>query len=162
MPRLRRTFTAQYRVKAAHLVIDDHRGVAEVARELDLNKNLLYTWVRDERRRMAEARQAAARQTDSDGRGPLSAPERAELAQLQAAVARQAKQIAFLEQVSAYFAAAAPQATRLEIIAAACAHHDLTLASELLAVSTSKPPMPYPRPQSKRRTPSSRSSVEVV
>src|SRR5437879_537652 len=119
MSRPRRSFTSRYRVKAAHLVIDEHRRVAEVARELDLNKNLLHTWVRDERWRMAEAREAAAR-TNSDGEGPLSAPERAELMWLRATVAAQAKQIAFLERVSAYFAAAASKARRIEPIAAQC------------------------------------------
>jgi transposase len=117
MPRQRRSFTPQYRVKAAHMVIDEHRRVVEVARELDLNKNLLYTWVCDERWRMADAREAAARWADSDGGQPLSAQERAELVRLRATVAQQAKQIAFLEQVSAYFAAAASKARPLELIA---------------------------------------------
>jgi hypothetical protein len=99
------------------MVIDEHRRIAAVARELDLNKNLLYTWVRDERWRMAEAREAAARRTDSDGGQPLSVQERAELARLQATVAQQAQQIAFLEQVSAYIAAAASKTRPLELIA---------------------------------------------
>jgi transposase len=142
MPSHRRSFTPQYRVKAAHLVIDEHRRIAEVARELDLNKNLLYTWVRDERWRMAEAREAAAHRADSDGGQPLSVQERAQLARLQATVAQQAKQIAFLEEISAWLA------TRLEIIAAACAHHDVTSTGELLGVSTSNPPNPAPCPRS--------------
>ncbi|WP_136623119.1 transposase, partial [Mycobacterium attenuatum] len=41
--------------------------VAEVARELDLHENLLHTWVRDERRRMAAAGGAAR----PDPGGPL-------------------------------------------------------------------------------------------
>jgi transposase len=36
MPRSRRSFTPEYRVEAAHRVIDGNRRVAEVARELDL------------------------------------------------------------------------------------------------------------------------------
>ncbi|ORB82708.1 hypothetical protein B1987_01280 [Mycobacterium kansasii] len=75
--------------------------VAEVARELDLHENLLHTWVRDERRRMAAAGGAAR----PDPGGPLSAEERAELVRLRAQVAEQAKDIAFLEKASAYFAA---------------------------------------------------------
>lgn len=144
MPRPRRSFTPQYRVKAAHMVIDEHRRVAEVARELDVHKNLLYTWVRDERWRLAEAREAAARRMDSDGGQPLSVQERAELVRLRATVVQQAKQIAFLEQVSAYFATTASKATLLEIIAAACVHHDVTLTDGLLRVSASKPPKPTP------------------
>ncbi|WP_168990931.1 transposase, partial [Mycobacterium attenuatum] len=59
MSRPRRSYTPEYRVEAAHRVIDGNRRVAEVARELDLHENLLHTWVRDERRRMAAAGGAA-------------------------------------------------------------------------------------------------------
>lgn len=162
MPRHRRSFTPQYRAKATHMVIDEHRRVADVAGELNLNKNLLYTWVRDERWRMAEGREAAARRTDSAGGQPLSLQERAELVQLQAIVAWQAKQIAFLDEVSACFAAAAPKATRLEVIATACAHHHVTPAGELLAVSTSTSPNPTSIGRIKRLAQSNGSSVEVV
>ncbi|MGH3522277.1 MAG: transposase [Mycobacterium sp.] len=114
MPRRRRSFTPEYRVEAAHLVIDGHRRVAEVARELDVHKNLLHTWVRDERWRMSVARGAAVRWTDSNGAQPLSAQERAELVRLRATVAEQAEEIAFLEEVSAYFAATASKVSRPE------------------------------------------------
>lgn len=140
MPRHRRSFAPPFRVKAAHMVIDEYRRVVEVARELDLNNNLLRSWVRDEQWRMAEAREAAARRTNSDGGQPLSARERVKLAQLQATVAQQAKQTALLEEMSKSIAATAPKATRLEIIAAACAHHHVTPTGELLGVSTSEPP----------------------
>ena len=104
MPRPRRSYTPEYRVEAAHRVIDGNRRVAEVARELDLHENLLHTWVRDERRRMAAA--GAGVRPDPGGGEPLSAEERAELVRLRAQVAEQAKDIAFLEKASAYFAAA--------------------------------------------------------
>jgi transposase len=78
------------------------RRVAEVARELDLHENQLHTWVRDERRRMAAA--GGARPDPGGGEG-LSADERAELVRLRARVNEQAKDIAFLEKVSAHFAA---------------------------------------------------------
>ncbi|ORB82397.1 transposase [Mycobacterium kansasii] len=103
MSRPRRSYTPEYRVEAAHRVIDGNRRVAEVARELDLHENLLHTWVRDERRRMAAAGGAA--RPDPGGGEPLSAEERAELVRLRAQVAEQAKDIAFLEKASAYFAA---------------------------------------------------------
>ena len=45
----------EYRVEAAHRVIDRNRRVAEVARELALHEYLLHKWVVDERRRMAAA-----------------------------------------------------------------------------------------------------------
>lgn len=106
MPPRRRSFSPEYRAKAAHLVIDGHRRVAEVARELDMDTSLLHTWVRDERWRMSAARGANAQRTDSADRQPLSSHENAELLRLRATVAEQAKEIAFLEEVAAYFAAA--------------------------------------------------------
>ena len=104
MPRPRRSFTPEYRVEAAHRVIDGNRRVSEVARELDLNENLLHKWGRDERRRMAAA--GVGGRPDPGGGGALSADERAELVRLRAQVAEQARDIAFLEKASAYFAAA--------------------------------------------------------
>src|SRR5690625_1415467 len=104
MPRPRRSYTPEYRVEAAHRVIDGSRRVADVARELDLHENLLHKWVRDERRRIAAA--GAGSRPDPGGGEPLSTEERAELVRLRAQVAEQAKDIAFLEKASAYFAAA--------------------------------------------------------
>ena len=98
----RRSFTPEYRVEAAHRVIDGNRPVAEVAVELNLHENLLHKWVREERRRMAAAGGGGP---DPGGGEPLSADERAELVRLRAQVAEQAKDIAFLEKASAYFAA---------------------------------------------------------
>ena len=82
MPRPRRSFTPEYRVEAAHRVIDRNRRVAEVARELDLHENLLHKWVADERRRMAAAGGGGG--PDPGGGEPLSADERAELVRLRA------------------------------------------------------------------------------
>lgn len=103
MSRPRRSFTSEYKVEAAHRVIDGDRRVADVARELDLHENLLHKWVADERRRMVAA--GAGGRPDPDGGGQLLADERAELVRLRAQVAEQAKDITFLEKASAYFAA---------------------------------------------------------
>lgn len=102
MPRPRRSFSPEYRVEAAHLVIDGNRPVAEVALELDLHENLLHKWVREERRRMSAA--GCRRLPDPLDNEPLSPDERAELIRLRAKVAEQSKDIAFLEKASAYFA----------------------------------------------------------
>jgi transposase len=111
MPRPRRSYSPEYRVEAAHRVIDSGRSVREIARELDVHENLLHKWVREERRRMAAAGQVGGggRQPDDSGGQQLSADERAELVRLRAKVAEQAKDIAFLEKASAYFAARHPK-----------------------------------------------------
>jgi transposase len=70
----RRKFTPEYKVEAAHRVIDSGRSIAEVASELSINDANLYAWVRDERRRIE-----AAKGTNEE---PLSAKERAELLEL--------------------------------------------------------------------------------
>lgn len=52
----RRKFTTEYKVEAAHRVIDSDRSVAEVSRELSINEATLHSWVRDERRRIEAAK----------------------------------------------------------------------------------------------------------
>ena len=64
MSRTRRSFTTEYKVEAAHRVIDSGRTIAEVARELGLNEALLGRWVADQRRRVEAA---AARNEVPDG-----------------------------------------------------------------------------------------------
>ena len=96
-PRKRRSFTAEYKVEAAHRVIDSGRTIAEVARELGINDGLLSTWVKAERRRTLAA--------TARGDTPLEAAERAELTALRKRVSEQDKDIAFLKKASAYFAA---------------------------------------------------------
>ncbi|NMM92364.1 transposase, partial [Rhodococcus sp. SRB_17] len=86
MSRKRRSFTTEYKVEAAHRVIDSGRTIAEVARDLGLSENLLGRWVADERRRI-EA-------TSVSGDAPLTAAERTELARLRKQVAEQEKDIA--------------------------------------------------------------------
>ena len=97
----RRRFTAEYKIEAAHRVIDSGRSIAEVARELSLNEVTLGNWVREERRRIA-----ALEGTDAQ---PLSAAERAELQRLRKQVAEQEKDIAFLGKAAAYFASNPPK-----------------------------------------------------
>lgn len=95
--RKRRSYTAEYKVEAAHRVIDTGRTIAEVARELGIDPGMLSVWVKDERRRV----EAAAAVGDEQ----LSVSERAELQSLRKRVAEQDKDIAFLKKASAYFAA---------------------------------------------------------
>ena len=92
----RRKFTAEFKVQAAHRVIDSGRSIAEVARELNVGEQSLGGWVRDERRRMA-----AVVGTELE---PLTAAERVELATLRKLVVEQEKDLAFLGKAAAYFA----------------------------------------------------------
>lgn len=96
----RRRFTTEYKVEAAHRVIDSDRSVAAVAQELSINSASLYAWVRDERRRME-----AAKGTDNE---PLSGAERAELLRLRKQVHEQEKDLEFLGKAAAYFARTQP------------------------------------------------------
>jgi transposase-like protein len=97
----RRRFTAEYKIEAAHRVIDSGRSIAEVARELSLNEVTLGNWVREERRRMAAL--------EGSDQAPLNAAERAELQRLRKLVAEQEKDIAFLGKAAAYFASNPPK-----------------------------------------------------
>jgi len=96
-PRKRRTYTAEYKVEAAHRVIDSGRTISAVARELGIDIGMLSVWVKDERRRIAAA--------EVHGETSLEASERAELLRLRGKVVELEKDNAFLVKASAYFAA---------------------------------------------------------
>jgi transposase len=96
-PRKRRSYTTEYKIEAAHRVIDSDRTIAEVARELGIDPGMFSVWVKDERRRIAAA--------EVHGEKPLEAAEQAELLRLRWQVAELEKDNAFLVKASAYFAA---------------------------------------------------------
>jgi transposase len=107
----RRSFTAEYRVEAAHRVIDSGRTIVEVARDLGVGEQLLGRWVKDER-----VRQAAAVAVTGVPDTPVTESERAELVRLRRMVVDQARQfeeqgrdVVFLKKASAYFAAMQPK-----------------------------------------------------
>lgn len=95
--RKRRSYTAEYKVEAAHRVIDSGRTISAVARELGIDAGMLSVWVKDERRRVSAA--------EVHGEKPLEAAERAELLRLRRQVSELEKDNAFLVKASAYFAA---------------------------------------------------------
>lgn len=113
MSRTRRSFTTEYKVEAAHRVIDSGRTIAEVARELGLNEALLGRWVADERRRV----EAAAARNDE----PLTPAERTELTRLRRQVAEQEKDIAFLKKSLGVLCGQRTEVDRFELMAAECA-----------------------------------------
>jgi len=98
----RRKFTLEFRIEAAHRVIDTGRSVREVANELSVLESSLSKWVRDERRRL----DAVAGTSEE----PLTPAERAELIRLRRQVAEQEKDLAFLGKAAAYFASKPPNA----------------------------------------------------
>src|SRR3954447_15194009 len=70
-PRKRRSYTAEYKVEAAHRVIDSERTIAEVARELGIDAGMLSVWVKDERRRIAAAEVHGGTPLEAAGGGEL-------------------------------------------------------------------------------------------
>ena len=84
----RRKFTTEYKVEAAHRVIDSGRSIVEVARELNVGEQSLGTWVRDERRRIE-----AVKGTELE---PLTGAEHAELVRLRKQVTDLQKDNEFL------------------------------------------------------------------
>jgi len=129
MSRKRRSFTTEYKVEAAHRVIDSGRTIAEVARDLGVNEGLLGRWVADERRRI----EAAA----AIGDEPLTAAERTELARLRKQVAEQEKDIAFLKKSVRVLRSQSTKVELYALIAAECANSAIDRMARLLEVSTS-------------------------
>jgi transposase len=68
--RSRRSFTDEFKAGAVHLVLDEGKTVAQVARDLDLTQSALGGWVKQ------------ARADRSKGKTGLTTDERAELTQL--------------------------------------------------------------------------------
>ena len=101
----RRKFSTEFKVEAAHRVIDSGRSVAQVARELTVSELSLGRWVRDER-----ARIEAAKGTELE---PLTGAERAELVRLRKLVREQELDISFLGKSAAYFASNPPKRSGL-------------------------------------------------
>ena len=70
----RRKFTLEFRIEAAHRVIDTGRSVREVANELSVLENSLSKWVRDERRRL-DAVAGTSEEPLTPCGDPISGPE---------------------------------------------------------------------------------------
>ena len=83
----------EFRIEAAHCVIDTGRTIREVSSELSVLESSLSRWVRDERRRMETI--------EGTSDEPLSPAERAELLRLRRQVAEQEKHLAFLGKAHA-------------------------------------------------------------
>ena len=101
----RRKFSTEFKVEAAHRVIDSGRPVAHVARELTVSELTLGLWVRDER-----ARIEAAKGTELE---PLTGVEQAELLRLRKQVYELSRDNEFLGKSAACFASNPPKRSGL-------------------------------------------------
>jgi transposase len=88
----RRRFTEEYKAQAVAFVIDDHRSIVEVARNIGVHEMTLGKWVK-------KARESG----DSDGK-PVEDSERAELERLRAENAELKMQVEFAKKVATWFA----------------------------------------------------------
>ncbi len=98
----RRSFTDEYKQEAVKFVIEGHRSIAEVARNIGVHEMTLGKWVKKER----EAQQAS---TPADA--PLTESERLELMRLRgetrdkdAEIAELRMQVEFAKKVATWFA----------------------------------------------------------
>ena len=90
--RARRSFTDEFRAGAVRLVLDEHKTIAQVARDLDVYPSSLGKWVELER----------ANRTN--GRTGLTSAEREELARLRREVRELKMERAILKKAAAFFA----------------------------------------------------------
>jgi len=90
--RARRQFTDEFRAGAVRLVIDEHRSIAQVARELDLTESALRLWV------------DRARADRSHGRTGLTTAEREELSRLRKENRTLRMERDILKKAAAFFA----------------------------------------------------------
>ena len=90
----RRSFTREFKLEAVRQVVEGHRPVAEVARELDINASMLSFW---KRLLLAEGGEAFP------GKGRLR-PQDEEFRRLEREVKRLKMENEFLKRATAYFA----------------------------------------------------------
>lgn len=94
MSETRRKYTREFKIEAVRLVTEGGQGVAETARELGINANLLGRW----KMQLAEDGEEAF-----PGKGRLK-PLEEEVRRLQGEVKRLRQERDFLKKATAYFA----------------------------------------------------------
>ena len=92
MPERRRKFTPEFKDEAVKMVLDGSRAIAEVAREIHINKGTLGNWVN--KYRVAHA----------DEEPPLSISDRARLRELERENRELRMKTEFLGKAAAFFA----------------------------------------------------------
>jgi transposase len=91
--RKRRSYTREFKAETVRLVIEGGRGIAEVARDLDLTESALRQWVRQSEVDAGRGKQ-----------GELTTAERQELAQLRREVKTLRLEREILKKAAAFFA----------------------------------------------------------
>jgi transposase len=88
----RRRFTEEYKAQAVAFVIEDHRPIVEVARNIGVAEMTLGRWVKK------------ARESSDSRAKPLEDSERAELERLRAEITELQMQVEFAKKVATWFA----------------------------------------------------------
>lgn len=91
--RERRRFSDEYKAEAVRLVRDSGKPVAQLARELGVNANVLYRWVAEEREANSVGKTRSAVKA-----------EEAEIARLRRELDRVTQERDFLRRAAAFFA----------------------------------------------------------
>jgi transposase len=94
MAQERRQYTREFKIEAVRLVVEEERPLAQVARELDIGRNLLQRWKRELEAGTAEA---------FPGNGRLSSQDE-EVRRLRRELEQAKQENAFLKKAAAYFA----------------------------------------------------------
>jgi transposase len=95
MAHVRRQYTREYKIEAVRLVVEEERPLAQVARELGIERNLLQRWKRE----LKGAGAAAA----FPGNGKLIGQDE-EIRRLRRELEEAKQENAFLKKAAAYFA----------------------------------------------------------
>jgi transposase len=98
MKRTRKSFSAEFKAEAVKLVRAGHKQVTQIARELDMPRQLLHSWVRQ-----AEQRKGKSLSDVFPGHGNRTAEE-AELDRLRRENAQLKEDNEILKKATAFFA----------------------------------------------------------
>jgi transposase-like protein len=92
MPRVKRSFSAEFREKAVAYVVEQNKSIAAAARELGIGESTLGNWV------------TVARRDGSANTEPMTAPERDEVRRLRAENRELQMRVELLKKAAAFFA----------------------------------------------------------
>ena len=94
----RRTFSREFKIEAVRAIRDEHKSVSQVARELEVTRQLLRTWCKQ-----VEGRDGAPIDEVFPGKGNLAGPED-EIRRLRRENAQLREEREILKKAAAFFA----------------------------------------------------------